>query len=130
MRALHIPTEAVIACELAPDNLLGRPATDLWKVLGAKEQPSNETILRVISDGAVDVVFYRRLAAYLKGGGDPDALECVACIRTAAGMKPPVAVAIAGRTSFWGPLENHYQSWYSRTCAASGQDRGAAGHAA
>jgi hypothetical protein len=99
---LHLPTDAVAACQLAPDDLLGRRPMDMWKTLGAREHPSDDAILRVIADGASEAVFYRRLAAYLKEGGDPSALTDLPCIRTRVGMKAPSSVAIAGKTSFWG----------------------------
>jgi hypothetical protein len=99
---LHLPTDAVAACQLSPEDLLGRRPIDIWETLGAREHPSDEAILRVIADGAPEVVFYRRLATYLKEGGNPGALTELPCIRTPAGMKAASSVAIAGKTSFWG----------------------------
>jgi hypothetical protein len=40
VHALHILTDAVAACELDPDDLLGRRPTDMWKILGVRQHPS------------------------------------------------------------------------------------------
>ena len=63
---------------------------------------SDDAILRVITDGAGDVVLLSPPWAYLKGGGDPSDFASVACVQTPIGMKPPQSVAISGRASFWG----------------------------
>jgi hypothetical protein len=113
VRDLHLETEVVSACELMGEDLIGGRHNELYARLGAQRNPSAAALLRAIANHRKgEAVFYRRIAAYLKVGGDPTELHRIPCVETAQGLKTPTEVFILGKTNYWG-------AWKTRAVVGS-----------
>lgn len=99
---LHLETEAVAANGLANSDLVAGRHTKLYEWLGAMKLPSADALRHALEDATGDdAMFFRRIAAYLRGGGDPAEIRAVPCVPTARGPQPPAAICIKS-TDFWG----------------------------